>query len=193
MPEGVLSLARTLDTAARKSTSLDTGSMIKEHRRLYEADRMHVMKVIGVHNKDHAPKVEKMNHLGSFARTRQSNLARTMPRPRGKAKALARFNSGRDKAFADELVRLTTRIGTHLAQDGHVPGGVWTEFDNLNNNRQFFRRSDSTICRRAATRAGRAPTTRSGGSGPRPGASYPAAPGAPRGAATRRSWRPWTA
>jgi hypothetical protein len=138
-----LSLARTLDTAARKSTSLDTGSMIKEHRRLYEADRMHVMKVIGVHNKDHAPKVEKMNHLGSFARTRQSNLARTMPRPRGKAKALARFNSGRDKAFADELVRLTTRIGTHLAQDGHVPGGVWTEFDNLNNNRQFFRRSDS--------------------------------------------------
>lgn len=143
MPEGVLSLARTLETTARNSVSLSTGTMVHEPRRLYENDRMHVLRIIGVHNHHHTPKVEKMNHLGSFARSRKSNTATTMKQPRGKTESMTRFNAGRDESFAEELVRLTTRIGSHLANDGHVPGGVWTEFDNLNNNKKYFRKSDS--------------------------------------------------
>jgi len=135
-------MARTLENEAKKAMSVDLGH-VREPRQLYKGDRMHTLHTLKLSAIEGPKQLERMKHVGNFARQRQKPKGLvSMDIKRGRGKAIAKFNKGRDDDFAEKLVQLTVQIGTHLAGDGHVPDGVWSEFDNLNNNRRFFRKTE---------------------------------------------------
>jgi len=145
MPEGVLTMARVLAEEAKKSQNISAGH-VREPRRLYEAERMHVLKQLGLNSVvGGRADVGKNKHLGRFPRGQQGGRP-TMVKKDGGKRARDKFNAGRDKEFAEELVRLTTTIGHHLAHDeGRVPDSIWSSFDNLNNNRRFLCKSEDEV------------------------------------------------
>jgi hypothetical protein len=145
MPEGVLSMARVLEQDARRAVSLTSGK-IREPRRLYEAERMAILKQLNLSDDAKSvTQVVRSKHLGAFAR-RSRNGSTKVPK-NGRVSAIEKFNAGRDAEFGDNLARLSKTIGDHLAENGHVPDGVWTEFEGLNKNRRFFRKThdDATM------------------------------------------------
>lgn len=136
-------MSRVLEQEARKSLSLNSGK-VREPRQLYAAERMSILKQLNLHDDmaTVATQVERSKHLGAFAR----NGRKTNPPPsNGRAVAIQNFNAGRDAEFGDNLARLSKDIGDHLARDGHVPAFVWTEFEGLNNNRRFFRKTEEDL------------------------------------------------
>ena len=139
MPEGVLSLSRTLENESRKALNLQSG-LVREPRRLYLSDRMSTLRALKLHSIDGAQDLQKNPHLGNIPRGKIGRAP--LDTSSGRAEAMAQFNRGRDREFAEELARLSKTIGGHLAQGGSVPDGLWSSFDNLNVNRVFFRKSE---------------------------------------------------
>mmetsp|Transcript_16830 Transcript_16830/g.21846 ORF Transcript_16830/g.21846 Transcript_16830/m.21846 type:complete len:490 (+) Transcript_16830:120-1589(+) len=142
MPEGVLSMVKVLEYEGSKALLLDS-ALVREPRRLYMGERMNALKVLKLHTLDDHIEQKKSKHLGSFARSRK--VKQSFEKRSGLKDSINRYNSGRDKEFSNELVRLSNEIGNHLSQGTEVPLHVWSSFDNLNNNRKFFRKKESDM------------------------------------------------
>jgi hypothetical protein len=133
-----------LEEDAKKARNISAGH-VREPRRLYEAERLHVLKHLGLNAMlGGRADVGKNKHLGRFPRGRQGGRA-GMAQADGGQRAREKFNAGRNKDFAAELVALTSTIGHHLAHGGGVPDGVWSRFDNLNTNRRFLCKADDEV------------------------------------------------